>query len=75
MARGLLRIVAAMIAPCSVKTYGNYLRCWPRPVFKVAICDLKDLVSSTYGAYLRCWPPLVFKVAIRDLKELVSAVS
>jgi hypothetical protein len=42
----LLRIVASMIAPCSVKTYGAYLRCWPRPVFKVANCDLKELVSS-----------------------------
>lgn len=47
-ARVLLRIVADMIAPCSVKTYGKYLRRWPRPVFKVAICDLKELVSSAF---------------------------
>lgn len=38
-ARGLLSTLAAMIAPCSVKAYGRYLRCWPR--FKVANCDLK----------------------------------
>jgi len=44
MERGLFRIVAAMIAPCSVKTYGEYLRCSSRLVFKVAICDLKELV-------------------------------
>jgi len=41
-----VRTVAAMIAPCSVKTFGRYLRCWPRPAFKVAMCDLKELVSS-----------------------------
>jgi len=46
MARALLIIVAAMIAPCSVKTYGKYLRYWPRPTFKVANCDLKEPVSS-----------------------------
>jgi len=43
-----MRIVAAMIAPCSMKTYGKYLRRLPRPVFKVAICDLKELVSSAF---------------------------
>ena len=31
MARGLLRMLAAMMAPCSVKARGRYLRCWPRP--------------------------------------------
>src|SRR3984957_1966274 len=25
-----------------------------RPVFKVTICDLKELVSATCGKYLRC---------------------
>ena len=39
-------MVAAIIAPCSVKTFGRYLRCWPRPSFKVANCDLKELISS-----------------------------
>ena len=29
-ARSLLSIIAAMIAPCSVKTEGRYLRCRPR---------------------------------------------
>src|SRR2546426_49171 len=35
-----------MIAPCSVKTYGRYLRCFPLPTFKVAFCDLKAAASS-----------------------------
>ena len=26
---------------CSVKTLGRYLMLWPRPLFKVAICDLE----------------------------------
>jgi len=46
LAQVAITTVAAMIAPCSVKTFGRYLRCWPRPAFKVAICDLKELVSS-----------------------------
>ena len=50
-----------MIAPCSVKTYGKYLRSWPRPVFKVANCDLKELVSSA------------FKVAVHLLLEALGA--
>src|SRR6185312_733510 len=39
-------MVAAMMAPCSVKAYGRYLRCCPRPAFKVANCDLKAACSS-----------------------------
>jgi len=29
------------MAPCSVKACGRYLMLWPRPLFKVAICDLE----------------------------------
>jgi hypothetical protein len=35
-----------MMAPCSVTAKGRYFRCWPRPVFKVANCDLEDAHSS-----------------------------
>ena len=31
---------------CSVKTLGRYFMLWPRPLFKVAICDLERLISS-----------------------------
>ena len=42
-ARGLRRRVAAMMAPCSVKTHGRYFLCRPRLLlFKVTICDLKE---------------------------------
>ena len=37
---------AAMRAPYSVKAYGRYFRCRPRPVSKIANCDLKDAFSS-----------------------------
>jgi len=37
--------LAACSAPCSVKAKGRYFRCWPRPAFKVAICDLKTTSS------------------------------
>ena len=45
-ALGELKIEAAMSAPCSVNTRGRYFLCSPRPFFKVAIRDLKDLLSS-----------------------------
>ena len=38
-ARALLRMLAAMTAPCSVNVYGGYFRCVPR--FKITDCDLK----------------------------------
>jgi hypothetical protein len=44
-ARGLLRTVAAMRAPCSVKTQGIF-RSPPRLGFDVANCDIKGLSSS-----------------------------
>src|SRR5688572_22375301 len=44
-ARGLLRMVAAMMAPCSVNATGRYFLWVPRPVFKVANCDLKAATS------------------------------
>jgi hypothetical protein len=47
-ARGLLRTVAAMTAPCSVKAVGKY-RLPPRPGFEVAICNLKRLASSAFN--------------------------
>ncbi len=56
MARGLLRMLAAMMAPCSVKARDRYLRCWPRPgasmvlASKVANCDLKAAHSSAVRA-------------------------
>jgi hypothetical protein len=46
MARGLFRTLAAWMAPCSVKAKGRYLMFWPRPVFKVANCDLERSASS-----------------------------
>jgi hypothetical protein len=73
-ARVLLRIVAAMIAPCSVKTYGKYLRRWPRPVFKLAICHLKELVSSAFTVAvhllleaLRAHPTLRTDLGLHDV--------
>jgi hypothetical protein len=70
----LLRIVAAMIAPCSVKTYGKYLRRWPRPVFKLAICHLKELVSSAFTVAvhllleaLRAHPTLRTDLGLHDV--------
>jgi hypothetical protein len=33
--------LATRIAPCSVNAYGRYLMFWPRPLFKLAICDLE----------------------------------
>jgi hypothetical protein len=47
MARGELTTLAAMIAPCSVKTKGRVLRpTRPRVVFEVANCDLKTAASA-----------------------------
>jgi hypothetical protein len=40
-----LSTVAAMMAPCSVKANGIYLRCCPR--FKVAFCNLKECHSAS----------------------------
>ena len=37
---------AQITAPCSVKTYGEYFRCRPRPVFKAPIWHLKEPASS-----------------------------
>lgn len=45
-ARGEFRTVAAMSAPCSVNANGN-LRRPPRPVFDVAICDIKVAYSGS----------------------------
>src|SRR6266571_961477 len=45
IARSLLRTVDNMATPCSVKAYGAY-RLPPRPLFEVAICDLKNAPSS-----------------------------
>ena len=41
---GLFKMLAAMIAPCSVKARGRYLMFWPR--FKVTICDLERRTAS-----------------------------
>ncbi len=38
---GLLSTEDSIATPCSVNTYGRYLRCFPRSAFKVANCDLK----------------------------------
>jgi hypothetical protein len=35
-----------MATPCSVKAWGRYLRCWPRPAFKVTACDLRAAHSE-----------------------------
>jgi len=43
-ARGEFRTLAAITAPCSVRTSGRYRRP-PRPGFEVAICDLKPAAS------------------------------
>ena len=40
-------------APCSVKAWGRYLRCWPRPVFKVANCDLRESHSSLESSNMK----------------------
>ena len=46
-------MVAAMVAPCSVKAIGRYFKLCPRPLFKVAICDIKWLVSPiAYGSLM-----------------------
>jgi hypothetical protein len=45
-ALSLLRTLEIMATPCSVKAYGKYFRCWPRPRIKVEKCDLKELFSS-----------------------------
>jgi hypothetical protein len=73
-ARALLRIVAAMIAPRSVKTYGKYLRRWQRPVFKVAICDLKEMVPAAFTDACPCrserlvlTPTLRTELGLRDV--------
>jgi DNA transformation protein len=47
-ARGLLRTPESIATPCSVKAKGEYIRCFPRPVFKVAICDLRKSVHSPF---------------------------
>jgi hypothetical protein len=44
-ARGLFNTIAAMMAPCSVKANGN-ARLPPRPIFDIAICDVKARSSS-----------------------------
>src|SRR4030095_8086659 len=41
---GLLRMLAAMMTPCSVKANGRDRR--PPLTFEITICDLKDLNSS-----------------------------
>jgi hypothetical protein len=41
---------ASIPAPCSAKTYGKYLRRWPRSVFKVA-----------NFATLENWPPRLLR--------------
>src|SRR5882757_3305994 len=52
-ARELLRTVAAMMAPCSVKAYGRNLMFWPRPGFKVTDCDLEaEIVREALGVTL-----------------------
>jgi len=38
---GLFRTLVAMMAPGSAKALGRNLRCRPRPVFKIAVCDLR----------------------------------
>ena len=45
IATGLFRTFAAITAPCSVKAYGRYFACCPRPFSKVAFCDLRELTS------------------------------
>ena len=45
MARGLRKTLESMATPCSVNAYGRYLRCDPRPLSKITICDLKDTAS------------------------------
>jgi hypothetical protein len=44
-ARGLLRMLAAMSAPYSVKA-GGALRLLPQPALEVAFCDFKASNSS-----------------------------
>jgi hypothetical protein len=39
----------SMATPCSIKTRGRYLRCWPRPCFMVTICDLRNRASSSFN--------------------------
>src|ERR1700737_1268248 len=46
-ARSLVRTEDSMAIPCSVKTYGAYFRCFPRPVFKAPDWLLKEADSST----------------------------
>ena len=46
-ARSLVRTEDSMTIPCSVKTYGAYFRCFPRPVFKAPDWLLKEADSST----------------------------
>src|SRR5437867_1696895 len=47
-ARPLFKMLAAINAPCSVNAYGAYFRCVPRPVFKIAFCDLKRTSHSSW---------------------------
>jgi hypothetical protein len=44
-ARSLVRTEDSMAIPCSVKTYGAYFRCFPRPVFKAPDWLLKEADS------------------------------
>ena len=45
-AEWMFKTIAAIIAPCSVNTCGKCLLP-PRPTFDLAICEVKDSVSST----------------------------
>src|ERR1035437_2442272 len=53
-ARALLRMLAAMRAPCSVKANGRVRRP-PRPVFDIAICDVKRPMQPGFTAVPLYW--------------------
>jgi len=52
-ARELRRTLESIATPCSVKAWGGYLRCAPRPVFKVTSCDLKAEASSLESSNMK----------------------
>ena len=52
-ARLLRSTLESMATPCSVKAWGRYFRCRPRPLSNVTICDLKAADSSGVSSNMK----------------------
>ena len=55
IACSLLKTLASISNPCSVKTIGRYLVWCPLPFFKVTVCDLRALNSSWLNSNINDW--------------------